>query len=124
MRSIFSSSESCFSIASARASMAGVDAEGACAQARKETRRRRTTNFSLRVMTNLGRNCSSSWKKPAAKAAGVRGRSKLEIEFDGELQDTRSADATVLADVLSVVAVRTDRHGYKDVVGRIVARQR
>src|SRR6266404_4657419 len=87
MRSIFSSSESCLSNPSARASMAGVETNGACAQvAGKEASRRMTIKCSLRVITDLGRNRNSRWEKargPKPRAFGER--LELEEEFGAEL---------------------------------------
>src|ERR1700761_3311854 len=59
MRSIFSSRESCFSKASARASTAGVDGEGGCACAARSARLRRKTKVSasaslfLKLLLNM-----------------------------------------------------------------------
>ena len=49
-------------------------------------------------------------KRPAAETAGWSARLALEVELDGELQHARSTYSGVLADFLSIVTVRTDRH--------------
>src|ERR1022692_782532 len=66
MRSTFSSSESCLSSASTRASTEGVEADGAWAAAgNQEIRSRVVRNFNLRIMADLSRTFISLYIQTA-----------------------------------------------------------